>query len=210
MAGFQQRDLPPPNTTFTPESSNAAEPLRTLLIPLIRPGEAGAPFFNGNNVTEFLQNFKGMCEDSGVSKKNYPLRMIRYCDISVVGMIKEFTAFQIKDQEELKKKIKWHYRKYDRYQLMRSLGFLEMLKDSAITNVRQYCQLYKTSADHLIKTKRLSEYQCGFQFLQGLPKKETDKYIKQFKIKLKDKEEEQVLDFQAIYKAVLGQCDQSD
>ena len=101
ISAFRHQDPPPPpppppNIALIPTSSDT-KPIRPLPIPLIRPSEAGAPFFNGNNVTEFLQNFKAIYKDSGVTKRNHPLRIIRYCDILIAGVIKEFTKFQSED-----------------------------------------------------------------------------------------------------------------
>jgi hypothetical protein len=46
-------------------------------------GSVGAPFFREKNITEFLDRFKDLCVDYGITASQKVARVMRYCSLSI-------------------------------------------------------------------------------------------------------------------------------
>jgi gag-polyprotein putative aspartyl protease len=179
-------------------------PLRVQLLP---PGSPGAPYFDGHHVTEFLQNFVNMCDDSGITLSNRVARLGNYCVSSIKSYIHTLPEYHARAWGDLAQVLTKEFKKYDEYQLMRSIGYLEWLKKQQMTDVRQYCRLYKTSADYLMSQGLIGEYQCSLWFLQGLPEKLAGRFVKDDNIDVQDPSS---MKFGSLYKKALRQCEFED
>jgi hypothetical protein len=190
----------------TPPMSTANVDRRrtALVIPLVQPGTPGAPYFTGHNVTEFLRSYNAMCDDSGLSVTSKADRVDRYCEPSIGGYIRTIPEFNNQDWEELCRVLKKEYRKTDAYQQQRTLSYLQQLRAEQDKDVRQYCRLYKTTADYLLDKGQINACLAARQFLSGLPKKVFVRVVKQESV---DFDEPQTLDFAKLYKKVVEYCE---
>jgi hypothetical protein len=66
-----------------------ATPVMLYKVPMPLPGSPGAPYFEGANITEFLERFEEMCEDYRVEGSGEKLkRLPKYCSVMIGQSIK--------------------------------------------------------------------------------------------------------------------------
>jgi hypothetical protein len=179
----------------------------TLSQPLLQPGTPGAPFFTGENVTEFLDTYEGMCEDSGLPVSRRAARLVKYCgldrdDNSVADQIKQLPEWTLGDWDELKRVLKHEYRNSDQWQRIRNIDFLIQLSgqdDSRKNNrdLRVYLATFKTGATYLIGQGKLTPWMAGTLLLKGLPRWLASKIVGRLNI---DDQDASTIDFDKIWK----------
>ena len=196
----------PINVALTPPEVFARYP-GGMVIPLQQPGTPGAPFFDGRNVTEFLRAYDRMCDDSGLSETSRAGRVDVYCDRDRGAYLRTLPEYHAEEWEELKKVLRKEFKSLDIYQQQRTMRYLEDLKNSKIEDIRQYCRMYKTTADHLLKTQQISEYACALWFMQGLPKHIVSRHMDREKV---DPEKPETMDFRKLYEATIRYCEKEE
>jgi len=190
-----------PNQTTTTRMMSAANVLYRAPMPL--PTSPGTPYFEGANITEFLERFEEMCEDYGVETDEEKLRrMPKYCAEGVGRGIKSMPEWIEKKWGDLKKELGVEFRSQDVYQQTHSRRYLQAFvsKDrKSSDDLRQYARQFSAISSVLVEKKVMDEYTRGSWFLQGLPEKIRKKLIKKFQIK---EEEPDTLVFEKLRKEV--------
>ena len=103
-------------------------PQMIMRTPLPLPGSQGAPFFDGNHVTEFLNQFEDMCIDYNVSQKDMLTKLPRYCSHTIQLTILSLPEWIDSEWEKLKTAMLSEYKSYDAQQKMFTRQFLEAYK----------------------------------------------------------------------------------
>ena len=70
------------------------------------PGIFGILYFEGANISEFIECFEDMCDDYQVRDKNKIKRVPRYYTQIINQFVKEIKKYQNKDWDKLKKELK--------------------------------------------------------------------------------------------------------
>ena len=68
-------------------------PVSYFIMAMPYPGTPGTPFFDGRNVTDFLDRFSDLCDDYKLSNSEKMQRLPRYCDMRIgqtIETIKEW------------------------------------------------------------------------------------------------------------------------
>ena len=166
------------------------------------PGTPGAPFFDGHNITHFLDLYSQCCSDYGLSESEKINRLPWYCE----DFIGRYVRILIKDADwtAVRAILRREYKENDLDQLMYSREFLEALKKKARSeedNLMHYCQLFASISRDLVLRKRLDRYtQCQW-FLQGLPERTLMEIFYQYDDI--DLEDDNDLDFEDLLKKAL-------
>jgi hypothetical protein len=66
---------------------------RVLSTHFPRPGQPGAPRFDGKNVSEFLEEWEDLASEYDLSDEQKVTKIVRYCDRSVAVVIKALPEF---------------------------------------------------------------------------------------------------------------------
>jgi hypothetical protein len=75
-----------------------ASPVTNIYRPVIlRPNEPGAPHFNGENVSEFLEEWGFFCEDYGYKDPLKCTRLPAYCDGDIGDNVKLLPGYAAED-----------------------------------------------------------------------------------------------------------------
>ena len=70
--------------TPTPDSMPLAPVMQIpYIITMPYPGTPGTPFFEGSNVTDFLDRYEQMCTDFRVEAKEKIKRLLWYCEMFI-------------------------------------------------------------------------------------------------------------------------------
>ena len=179
---------PPPPMTHFP-----------IVIPY--PGAPGAPFFDGQNITHFLDLYDQLCSDYRLSESEKIYRLPWYCEF----FIGRYIRILIKDADwtAAREILRREYKDNDLGQPMNSREFLEALKKkprSEDDDLIQYCYMFASISKDLVSRKRLDLYtQCQW-FLQGLPGGIVMEIFYRYNIDLEDDDD---LDFGDLLEKVL-------
>lgn len=158
-------------------ASNIPEPFTprqgsTFIVTMPFPGTAGAPYFDGSNVSEFLDVYDDMCTDYKVSSLKKLKQLPQYCESLTGGYIRTLAEYVEKDYDGLRKVLKVEYKGEDQVQQMHTKAFLETLKDKPRSNdedVGPFCRQYAAISRVLMKKGKLDTYTQKQWFVQGLP-----------------------------------------
>lgn len=186
-----------PNTESTPIG-----PLSPSLYvtPMPYPGSPGSPFFEGANVSEFLERFEDMCDDYRMSTSEKIRRLPWYCEIFTARHIKSVIGFSGLDWAKICTNLKKEYKDQDLTQQISSPAYLEAFKDKPRTEnaeVPQFCRDYLEISKELLEKGKLDRYTQLRWFLQGLPSSVQSELFNHYNI---DLDAEAVLDFESILK----------
>ncbi|MCJ1344896.1 hypothetical protein MMC31_003101 [Peltigera leucophlebia] len=170
-----------------------------LVIPY--PGTPGAPFFDGQNITHFLDLYDQLCSDYRLSESEKINRLPRYCEFFTGNYIK--ILIKGADWVAVRSILRREYKGNDLDQLMNSREFLEALKKKSRSendDLLHYCQLFASVSRDLVLRRRLDRYtQCQW-FLQGLPERVVMEIFYRYDIDLEDDDD---LDFEDLLEKAL-------
>src|SRR4051794_13489366 len=116
-------------TQGTPESLT----MENYRTPMLLPGMPGAPLFDGNDITDFLERFDDMCMEYKIGVEQKVRKLPRYCEVVIGRYIKTIPAYSSGDWEALAKALKRRYKHSDSIQQLYTRTFLENLKSTKRT-----------------------------------------------------------------------------
>src|SRR5580700_5532359 len=173
----------------------------TFQMPMPMPMATGIPLFEGANATEFLDRYKDLCRQYNISKEDIFNRLPWYYSRSIGDTIRILKEWTQNDYPNLRKAILRAYKKYNGYQQLYSLQFLEQFKSvkrNKDDDVLRYCQQYNMVATHLNKGI-LSDFNIGVWFLYRLLLYMRSKVVRKKKV---DTEDADTVKYEEIYKYV--------
>ena len=110
-----------------PAPEKSSSPLMALPIIIPYPGVPGAPFFDGQNITNFLDRYSQLCSDYGLSESEKIHRLPWYCEL-LVGKYAKILISGAADWATVRSVLRKEYKDDDLDQLMNSREFLEAIK----------------------------------------------------------------------------------
>jgi hypothetical protein len=169
--------------SVTPSSSQS-EPLpapeRVYMVqaPLPPPGGPNSPYFNGLNVTDFLEWMDLIFDEAGIIESKRPGHTVRYCERTIADYIKADTSYAAKDWEGVKTFLLTEFRSQDEVQQRQTMGFLEALCGKSrekSDDLAHYIRLFRSTAKALEDKEELAKAQKVKLFLRGLPEHMREK-----------------------------------
>ena len=171
-----------------------------LQMPWSSNKDSGLPFFNGKNVTRFLNEFDRLAAHHRLTDEERAESVVRFCGADQEYLVRNMPEHKQRDWSKLKEEMLREWEDDDEEQMMLTIPFLEALAQKERgkeDDIRLYLRQFKIGADHLIKTNQQSSYQCGRLFLQGMPEQFRRKIVKDLKI---NHRKPQTVEFEKIYK----------
>jgi hypothetical protein len=153
------------------------------------PGTPGIPMFKGANVTQFLEQYEGLCTDYHVPAEEKLTRLPRYCTQPIAETIKSLKEWTDRNYQALKKALLAEYWKDDTHQLLYSVSFLESYKNIPRTekdDILDYCRKFNMIAQRCMTKGVLSIFTAGVWFIHGLPPSLANKLIRDLAIDTED------------------------
>ena len=181
--------------------SCSAAPMDYFPIIMPYPGTLGAPFFDGQNITHFLDLYSQLCSDYRLSESEKIIRLPWYCEFFTGNYIK--ILIRGADWTAVRAILRREYKKNDLDQLINSREFLEALKKKARfedDDLMHYCQLFTSISRELVLRTRLDLYPQYRWFLQGLPERVVMEIFHRHDIDLEDNDN---LDFEDLLEKAL-------
>lgn len=97
-------------------------------MPMPTPGAPDAPpFFDGVNVTGFLEGFDDVATDRGLDEKDRCVRLVSYCSSEVKDYIEYLPEFIDRNWKALVKALKIDYRHQDEVENRFTKAYLDAL-----------------------------------------------------------------------------------
>ena len=175
------------NTPNTESTSTGPQFHAPYVTPMPYPGAPGSPFFEGGNISEFLERFENMCDDYQMSTSEKIRRLPWYCEIFTARHVRSVIGFSGLDWIKICTSLKKEYKDRDIAQQISSRAYLEAFKDNHRTEnaeVLQFCRDYSEISKELLGKGKLDKYTQLRWFLQGLPSSIQSKLINHYNIDL--------------------------
>ena len=132
----------------TPDTENVPTPPQfqaSYIMPIPYSGAPGSPFFEGANVTEFLERYENVCEDYRISLAEKIRRLPLYYEMFTTRHIKSVIGFSGSDWTKISKELKKDYNDQDLAQQVSSRAYLKAFKDkprAENSEVLQFCRQF--------------------------------------------------------------------
>ena len=146
-------------------------PGHNFFMPMPYPGTPGTPYFDGRNVTDFLDRFSDLCADYKLSDEEKMRRLPRYCDMRIGQSIETIREWRDRDWKQFRTPLCEEYESADQAQTYHSWEFLETFKDRTRgkeEDLRRFCRQYAQISEELVRRNRLDNYTRILWFVQGL------------------------------------------
>jgi hypothetical protein len=183
-----------------------AKSVPTWAFSMPYPGSPGTPYFDGYNVTEFLERFSDLCSDYALEEGEKIRRLPRYCDVLNEQYVKSVIDTNLNGWKSLVKTLRRDYKDRDLNQQIHSIGYLESFKDKIRTSVEeipQYCRQYSAISKPLFDAGKIQSSLRSAWFLQGLPEAFSNEFSIRHDL---DDDDETKMDFDTLMHQVLQLC----
>ena len=167
-------------------------------------GAPRTPFFEGSNVTDFLDQYSQMCTDYQVDKHEKIKWLSGYCEIFTRKYVETLISSSGTSWAALQKVLWEKYKDQDLNQQMNSRRFLETSKDKSRANnsdVLQYCRQFSAISQNLVAKGKLDSFTQSRWFLQGLPSTIQTEMFYRYEL---DPDDDLHMDFADLLKKALG------
>ncbi len=147
----------------------------------------GSLFFEGGNVSEFLDRFENICDDYRMFTSEKIRRLPWYCEMFTTRPVRSLIGFSEQDRGKICTGLKKAYKNRYITQQISPRAYLEAFKDNPRTKnteVLQFCRDYSKISKELLEKGKLDKYIQLRWFLQGLPSSIQSKLISHYKIDL--------------------------
>lgn len=168
------------------------------------PGAPGTPFFEGSNVTDFLDRYSRMCTDYRVDEQEKIKRLSWYCEMFTGKYVETLISSSGTTWATLRKVLREEYKDQDLTQQMNSRRFLETYKDKSradTSDVLQYCRQFSAISQNLVAKGKLDSFTQSRWFLQGLPSTIQTEMFYRYEL---DPDDDLHMDFADLLKKALG------
>jgi hypothetical protein len=155
-----------------------------LNLPL--PGAPGAPWFQGSNISAFLEQYTDMCKDYHVPDDTRRERIVRYISPMFKDQIKampEYCADNLGDYQEKTffDALLKEFREHDWETLKCSRDYLNRIIAKAQNgglSTKSYVDMFNRVSKELVKRKEMDEITQCREFMKGLPMLARDRILK--------------------------------
>ena len=159
--------------TPTPDSIPLAPVIQMpYIMAMPYPGTPGTPFFEGSNITDFLNRYELMCTDFRVEEKERIRRLPLYCEMFIGKYIESVIRPSGITWTAIRKALRSRYKDRDLNQQIYSRRFLESYKDKArsdSSDILHYCDQFASISENLVAKNSIDSFIQSRWFLQGLP-----------------------------------------
>jgi hypothetical protein len=154
------------------QQSTARDRIYVVVQPMPAPGTAGTPYFVGQNVSQFIEQYERLCTRYHVTSIEKHQGLPEYCDYWIGMWIRSLPEFTAGDWTELVRKLRAEYRGSDHFRQMETVEFLEayvLQCRSSPPSVREYCRQFALISQRATEAGNLDNRQRGYWFAEGLP-----------------------------------------
>ena len=156
----------------SPQAGGIPMVASVVQMPVPGPGMVGSPYFNGTNVSRFLDNFRVMTTSHGVDDRRAMEILPLYCEINQQGQVESIIKQAEGDWKKLRTLMRQNYWREDQQQQLYSRTYLTKLskeKQGREHDILSYCHRFAAIARELLQNRTLDQYTAAWIFLDGLP-----------------------------------------
>jgi hypothetical protein len=161
--------MPPPEIgNVTPPTPPPPAIMTSYRPVVLRPNQPGSPHFDGNNVSEFLEEWSFFCEDYGLSDKFKCTRLPTYCDKDIGDNVRLLRGYASEDWATLCAGLKDLYWQYDKPKNT-TFALNKLVKDAPTMDLNVYVLKYTAITETLVAKGALSTLDRVNRLMDGLP-----------------------------------------
>ena len=156
----------------TSDDSTPATPAATLVnvcphAVMPRPGQLGSMLFDGNNITDFLEDWNIECEDYGLTDGQKCARFPNYCTPAIKDLVKLLPGYSTHDWTTLQANLKETYWQHDKPKDTHE-ALIRLVKEAPTMDLNLYLIKFTVITDSLIAKHVLSDLDRVGRLLDGL------------------------------------------
>jgi hypothetical protein len=143
-----------------------------VVQPMPAPGTVGTPYFTGQDVSQFIEQYERLCVRHHVTSIEKHQGLPEYCDYWIGMWIRSLPEFIASSWTELIRKLRAEYWADDYYRRMETRDFVEAFVRISIEqpgDLRHYIQDFTTILGKAVAAGNLTEQEKGWWFMRGLP-----------------------------------------
>ena len=143
-----------------------------MVQPMPAPGTVGTPYFVGQNVSQFIEQYEQLCARYRVMGIEKYQGLPEYCDYWIGMWIRSLPEFTAGNWTELVRKLRAEYRAEDYHRRIETRDFIEaFVRISAEQpgDLRHYVHDFTTISARTVAAGNLTEQEKGWWFMRGLP-----------------------------------------
>ncbi|KAJ9246722.1 hypothetical protein DTO195F2_9269 [Paecilomyces variotii] len=163
-----------------------AQPIQVVSAPQMpMPGNPGAPYFKGDDVTRYLRLFERLCKANRLPEEEKTEWFADYCSPSVSSWISTQPEYEEKNYPKLAEATKREYAHRDKHQRKYNVQWLERFKNvkrDGSEDLREYNREYQAVSEALVTSGELSRYLQGVWYLQGLPEELKQQVVRELNV----------------------------
>jgi len=141
--------------------------------PMPAPGTPGTPYFTGQNVSQFIEQYERLCVRHHVTDNEKHQGLPEYCDYWIGTWIRSLPEFAIGNWMELVRKLRTDYRGSDYFRQVETVEFLEayvlQCRNNPPSSIREYCRQFTLISQKVTEAGNLENRERGYWFARGLP-----------------------------------------
>ena len=108
------------------QQPTARDKIYVMVQPMPAPGTAGTPYFAGQNVSQFIEQYERLCTQHHVMGEERLQNLPEYCDYWVGMWIRSLLEFTAGNWTELVRKLRAEYCESDYFRQLETVEFLEV------------------------------------------------------------------------------------
>ena len=142
------------------QQSTARDRIYVMVQPMPAPGTAGTPYFTGQGVSQFIEQYERLCARHHITSEEKHQGLPEYCDYWIGMWIRSLTEFTAGNWVELVRKLRAEYRADDYYRRMETRDFVEafiQISAEQLGDLRHYVQDFTTISAKVVAAGNLTE-----------------------------------------------------
>ena len=151
------------------QQSTAQDKIYVMVQPMPAPGTVGTPYFVGQNVSQFIEQYERLCARHHTTSIEKHQGLPEYCDYWIGMWIRSLPEFTAGDWTELVRRLRTEYRGSDHWRQMETVEFLKayirQCRDnppSSTSSIRDYYRQFKLISQKVIDAGNLENGQQGY------------------------------------------------
>ena len=131
------------------------------------PGQASAPEFDGNNVTEFFDRWEMFCDDYGFGEEERCRRLPRYCVAGIGEIVEILPGYTVRKWNDLRKELKDLYWQHDT-QKNTTTALIKLVREAPTMDLNVYLLKFTAITNKMVASDAISSLDRIGRLLDGL------------------------------------------
>ena len=181
-------------------------PKRQIMVSMPIPGAPEAPYFDGDDVSQFLKKFDTVSTRCEYTNEEKLLDIVQYCTRRVQNHIQTFLSYHNGDWDAFKKEMLHEYKDNDLEQIRKSRIYLQGFtgKERQESELKEFCRTFDLISNDLLQEGKIDQITQAELFLKGLPPLTLRRVVDKCRV---DATRPEDFNYKQMYREAIGKVD---